>query len=254
MNLVNKFKLDFITPNTPEKSKQRIDQSRESKFIDEKDRVSDIASDISFLLKELYLLGRIDDAFQEIENIGSSVFNSLMGEWQKTELTDDKKIDPAWWHKTIPWYSNIRDTLMWCSTIQDWNGIKKVLSFMDEKVKNDKCGIEGKIYYIALRHHFENQKQQRDTLLDEVISSRNKKYRQQAETLKSIFLKDKDVTKKNWESVFKRWLQQEAKMDWYLAPEATFLYYFALENGIFIPLQENQKNHIINFDQQKGKH
>jgi hypothetical protein len=249
MNLANKFKLDFITLDSLEKSRQLIIQSKESEFLDEEGRASFLPSQLSSLLKELYLLGKMDEAFQEIANICPSVFNYLMGEWQKTQLTDDNKIDPAWWHKTILWHSNIRNTLMWSSTIQDWNGIKKVLSFMDENIKNDKCGIEGKMYYIALRHHFENKKQQRDTLLDEIISSRNKKYRQQAETLKSIFLKDKDVTKKSWESIFKLWLQQDAKMDWYLAPEPTFLYYFAFENGIFIPLQEDQKDYIINFDQ-----
>jgi hypothetical protein len=206
------------------------------------------------LVSDLYLLDRFDEAFQETKNICPALCNYLMGEWQKTQLTDDKKIDPAWWHKNIIWCNDIRNALMWCSAIQDWNGIEKVLSFMDENVNIDKCGFEGKMYYIALRHHFENKKQQRDILFNEIISSRSRKYRQIVETIKSILLKDNDTVKKNWDVILKRWLQQDAKMDWYLAPEATFLYYFAIENGITIPLQEDQKDHIINFDQQKGKH
>jgi hypothetical protein len=177
-----------------------------------------------------------------------------MGEWQKTLLTDDKKIDPTWWHRTISWYDNIRDTLMWCSAVQDWKSIAESLQFMDSEVHLEKCGVEGKTYYIALRHHFYNNKQERDSLLKIVIDNRNKKYRQIAETFQSILDRDSNIAIKKWNLVLKLWLQQDAKMDWYLAPEATFLYYLALENGISIPLQENQKDHIINFDQQKGKH
>jgi hypothetical protein len=253
MTLADKFKLDFLTSDAPEKARSSMESTKVSKFLDDSDRARHNATNILFLLKKLYLLDRFDEAFNEIENVYPTIFNALLGDWQKTLLTDDKKIDPDWWHRIILWYSNIRSALMWSSSVQDWNGIKKLLSFMDDNVKIDKCGLEGKKYYIALRYHFENKKQQRDNLFDEIISVRNKKYRQMIETFKSILINDKDATQKSWNATLKLWLQQDAKMDWYLAPESTFLYYFALEHGISIAIQEDQKDHIINFEKQKGK-
>jgi hypothetical protein len=252
MNIIDKFNLDFITPDSPQETRQQIINSEQSLCIDEWTRIDLIARDKSFLLKELYLLCKIDEAFEESSSFGSAVVEYLMGKWQETRPLN-KKIDPEGWHRFIEWYQRIRNLLMWYAACSNWQGIIDVLQFVDNEVCAGKCGEEGKAYYIALHHHFDDNKQEWDLLLKTITSSRNKKYRQLSETFQAILDGNIDVVIKRWNMVFKLWLQQEAKMDWYLAPEATFLYYFALENGISIPLQENQKNHIINFDQQKGK-
>jgi hypothetical protein len=253
MKYYEKLGLDFIKSNTPEETRESIVDTKNSKNLHEDERVKFLVSDTSFLLKYLYLLGRVDEAFYEIPTLKSVVLEYLMGNWQKT-VPFNGKIDPNGHHRSLIWLDKLRSFLMWCSAIQDWKSITESLQFMDNEVHIDKCGVEGKNYYIALRHHFEGNKQERDSRLKTVIDGRNKKYRQQTETFQSILDGDADIATKKWNAVFKLWLQQDAKMDWYLAPEPTFLYYFAFENGISFPLQEDQKDHIINFEQQKGKH
>jgi hypothetical protein len=53
MNLINKFKLDFITSDSPKKSRESILSKRTSEFINESTRTSGISSRTLFLLKEL---------------------------------------------------------------------------------------------------------------------------------------------------------------------------------------------------------
>ena len=244
MNLAQKHGLDFIMPDAPEGTRDRIDQTKASDFMDPYDKSSICASDMSFLLKELYLLGRYSEALGEIPNFCAAVKEHLVGDWQKT-LPIEGAVDPEKWHRGIGWFDDLRDTLMWCSAILDWESIARILIFIDGSVETRKSGEEGRAYYVALRYHFEGKPAECEAILKKIISSKNVKYRQLAECLMAILNEDKPVVSDAWHIVYERWLKKDAKMDWYLAPESTFLYYLAQSFGCQITLSEEQKDCIV---------
>ena len=65
----------------------------------------------------------------------------------------------------------------------------------------------------------------------------------------SILNKDNPLILKSWQIVYKRWINGEAKMDWYLAPESTFLYHLAKSFSCPFMLPEQQEDCVVHFSQ-----
>jgi hypothetical protein len=242
--LSEKFNLKLITPDAAEKTREQLVKTKESKFLSDFNRASFLVSETSSLLTGLYLIGRDSETKTEILNFPSLVENKFFGDWQKTCLYDGV-IAPNKWHGILRWYDNIRALCMWCSAVSDWKSISKCLRFFDEEVEEGKAGNMGRAFYIALRYHFEECFDKRDAYFENILLGRSKKYREIVETFKAIIEGNAESTLKSWGAVFKLWKQKESGDDLQLAPEPTFLYYFAQKNGITIPLKDDQKDHII---------
>ncbi|MDR0610386.1 MAG: hypothetical protein LBG58_09775 [Planctomycetaceae bacterium] len=244
--LVEKFNLNWITPESIEKTREQLVKIKESKFVDDFYRTDSFVSKTSDLLTQLYLIGRDTETKTELLNFPSVVENKFFGDWQKTCLYDGV-IAPNKWHGILSWYDDIRALCMWCSAMSDWKNISKCLRFFDEEVEEGKAGNMGRAFYIALRYHFEECFDKRDSYFENILSGRSKKYREIVETFKAIIGDNAESVLKGWSSVFKLWKQKESGVYLLLAPESTFLYYFAEKNGISIPLKDDQYDHIIHF-------
>jgi hypothetical protein len=246
MNLAEKFKLINVSEQSIEETKKVIENARQSVHIDERTRLGSMTFFTHVLAMELYLLGRAEDAFYTVQNILPVTQEYLIGDWQKALLTDKKTIDPQWWHSVLPWSRRFREDLMWLSATNNFNGCQTIFSFIDDECKDDDAGYWGKKYYIGLKYIFENKNVPKE-FFEEVINNGKKKYCQCSEIVLSILNNNSADVKKYWIILFKTWLDREAKNDWYLAREATFLYHFAAWKGITIDIPEEMLDHIVRF-------
>lgn len=244
-NLATKFQLDFFELDMPEKTHESIRGWKKSKRVDNHTKTSGLVSDCSFLLKELYLLNRTQEAKKEVDNLLTAARDYLFGSWQETLPYGDKGASKELWHANLPWYDIIRSVLAWGTAAGLWKEVIEILQFIDDSCELEDGGKEELEYYQALRYHFNGNIAERDQLITHLIESRNKKYRQMAETVQTIITGDKKKAEKSWTTTAKLWLQKEGKRDWFLAPEATFLYYLAQKANIDIPLSAPWTDHVV---------
>lgn len=249
MTLAEKFNIGSATEDFIKDTKDSIEKSKTSKSIDECTRLDFLTFETHTLALGLYLLDKKEESFVVAQGILPVSVQYLKGDWQKTQLTSKKTIDPQWWHSNISWYRRFREDLMWLSSIGNFDGCAKILSFIDEDACDDKkAGPFGKKYYIALRAVFESQDSMKyEHLFNDIKNAGNKKYGTLAEIVLATLRGDCADVKKHWLIAFKTWKEKEAKMDWCLARELTFLYHFAALKGIAIDLPCDIYDHVVHF-------
>jgi hypothetical protein len=199
----------------------------------------------ALLTKCPYLQDQKKEAYSMAKLIYARANDYLFGDWQKNVQSSDTLANPLFFRNHLPWLDVLRISLMWASSVNQWEEIKHLISFVYNK-QNGEINIDAKQYYITLQIFLADEENPLP-LLKQIINSRNKKYRQMAQILEAIYKKTMNV-QDFWYSSLKWWFQQESKSDWSLAPEATFLYHLSLQRGITVALDEHQMNHIVHFN------
>jgi hypothetical protein len=201
-------------------------------------------SHYALLTKCRYIQDQKNEACKLAKIIHEKANDYLFGDWQKNVQSSETLANPLFFRYHISWLDTLRTMLMWASSVNQWEEIIHHVGFVCEK-QNGEENIDAKRYYIALKVFLTGEENPLP-MLEQIINSRSKKYRQMAQILEAIYKKSN--VQDFWHSLLKWWFQQESKADWSLAPEATFLYHLSIQRGATIELEDHQINHIVHFE------
>jgi hypothetical protein len=100
----------------------------------------DLTTHVSVLLSSniciatrYYLLDNHPKAKLFAERVLSSAQQYFFGDWRTKVETDQKTIDPEWWHDKESWFHDFRGAICWGTVLGRWDEVRKLSAYPDER-------------------------------------------------------------------------------------------------------------------------
>lgn len=252
---IAKDKHEYLQRVFPEFKKGLEKLDKEQKFIHPESAWGNMyVGDLIRIAEGAHILEFPKDFTKAASELSKWMNFQLLGNWQNTELTDKKTVDPKWWHVHNHWRLHFTEYLVYASAVNDWEGIGLSMSFFDDQVSPS--ATHGRVnwaivpFYCGMRAFFEDEnKDSAKKILAEVAAKPNAGWGKMAECVLGIIDKDEKTVQKAWNVVYKNCQKDCIKYPGYLGitREATFLFHLARHNGLTIPLKEQ-----VDFDRIPG--
>jgi hypothetical protein len=151
-----------VDPGLQEKHAHRAEQRIQEGAADVDHHVSILLSSNTAIATRYYLLDNHEKATQYAERTLLSAEQYFLGDWRTKVKTDEGTIDPEWWHDVESWMLYFRGTLCWGSVLGEWDRLRKLASYPDERRGIDTIDVTPafRLYLIEVARYLRGEKVQ----------------------------------------------------------------------------------------------
>lgn len=91
-----------------------------------------------------YLMGDHESARAFGRRVVPAASNYLLGDWLTKKPTDLGHIDPDWWYDKVSWVNAFQAALCWGSALGDWNNLRRLSAYPNERRHKEKNNPDSK--------------------------------------------------------------------------------------------------------------